>query len=104
MIITKEHLVGFAAGVGVSALSYYIYKKNEQKVEDFLKTHKINIKEGSSSNYENLNLEELVLKKEQLEDLIAEKEMAAKEQLVTTHCSEDEKQQCTVDMEFQPTV
>ncbi len=92
MVLTKEHLIGFSAGVGASALSYYIYKKNQHKVDDFLKTHKINTGEATTSNYDSMNLEELVFQKEHLEDLIAEKELASKEQLVTTSI-EEEKQQ-----------
>ena len=36
--INKDHLKGAAVGVGVCAVGYYIYKKNQTKVDGFLKT------------------------------------------------------------------
>lgn len=82
MIITKEHLVGFAAGVGVSAAAYYVYKKNQVKVDDFIEKHKIAVDSHADRPYEELSLEELMFEKEKIEDLIAEKEMVVKEQVV----------------------
>ena len=35
--INKDHLKGAAVGVGVCAVGYYIYKKNQTKVDGFLK-------------------------------------------------------------------
>ena len=42
--ITKDHLVGAAVGVGVAAVAFYLYKKNQAKVDDFLRKQGINIK------------------------------------------------------------
>ena len=55
--INKDHLKGAAVGVGVCAVGYYIYKKNQTKVDA------------------NMSLEELMESKELIEDLIAEKEV-----------------------------
>ena len=74
--IKKEHLVGAAIGVGTVAVGYYLYKKNQNKVDSFLRKQGINIKTSSESAYENMNLEELMTTKEHLEDLIAEKELS----------------------------
>ena len=34
--ITKNHLVGAAVGVGVAAVAFYLYKKNQAKGDEFL--------------------------------------------------------------------
>lgn len=74
--IKKEHLVGAAVGVGTVALGYYLYKKNQSKVDSFLRKQGINIKTSSEAAYDSMNLEELMSTKEHLEDLIAEKELS----------------------------
>ena len=74
--IKKEHLVGAAVGVGTVAVGYYLYKKNQSKVDSFLRKQGINIKTSSEAIYDNMALEELVTTKEHLEDLIAEKEIS----------------------------
>ena len=35
---------GILIGVGVSAVGFYAYKKNEDKVDNFLRRHGMNIK------------------------------------------------------------
>ena len=71
--ITKDHLVGAAVGVGVAAVAFYLYKKNQAKVDDFLRKQGSNIKASSCSNLEGLDIEGLTEMKEHIEDLIAEK-------------------------------
>ena len=56
---------------------YYLYKKNQNKIDDFLRKQGINVKSSNQTSYENMSLEELVTVKENLEDLIAEKELGA---------------------------
>ena len=73
--VKKEHLIGAVAGVGAVAVTYYLYKKNQNKIDDFLRKQGINVKSSNKTNYENMSLEELVTVKENLEDLIAEKEL-----------------------------
>ena len=68
-------MIGFAVGVGVCAAGYYVYKQNESKVDAFLRTQGINVPNHSGKSFKDMNLEELMMQKEQLEDLIAEKEM-----------------------------
>ena len=75
--INRDHVTGFVVGVGVAATGYYLYMKNKDRVDDFLSNHGIKVPENNKAN-ENLavlTLEELVLKKETVEDLIAEKEL-----------------------------
>lgn len=71
--VTKNHLVGAAVGVGVAAVAFYLYKKNQAKVDDFLRKQGINVKTSTCSNLESLDIEGLTEMKEHIEDLIAEK-------------------------------
>lgn len=71
--ITKNHLVGAAVGIGVAAVAFYLYKKNQNKVDDFLRKQGINIKPSSCSNFDGMDIETLTEVKEHIEDLIAEK-------------------------------
>ena len=75
--VKKEHLIGAVVGVGAVAVTYYLYKKNQNKIDDFLRKQGINVKSSNQTSYENMSLEELVTVKENLEDLIAEKELGA---------------------------
>ena len=69
--VKKEHLIGAVA------VTYYLYKKNQNKIDDFLRKQGINVKSSNQTSYENMSLEELVTVKENLEDLIAEKELGS---------------------------
>jgi len=83
-MISGNNLVkGILIGVGVSAVGFYLYKKN--KVDSFLRGHGMDIK-PRGSNYETMSVEELMRTKESIEDLIAEKEM--QEQSITVEASE----------------
>ena len=89
--IKKEHLVGVAVGVGTVAVGYYLYKKNQSKVDSFLRKQGINIKTSSQAIYDNMALEELVTTKEHLEDLIAEKELSTNTAVSETVVEVEEK-------------
>ena len=89
--VKKEHLVGAAVGVGTVAVGYYLYKKNQSKVDSFLRKQGINIKTSSQAIYDNMALEELVTTKEHLEDLIAEKELSTNTAVSETVVEVDEK-------------
>ena len=39
MGINSQHLTGFAIGLGASALGFYLYKRNQSKVDAFLNEH-----------------------------------------------------------------
>ena len=80
MAITSDHVTGFIVGIGVASLGFYMYKKNEAQIDEWLRSQSINLpfpgfqaKEPSGKS-----LEELLREKERLEDLIAEREMAEK--------------------------
>lgn len=75
MNIRPEHLIGFAVGVVASAGGYYVYKKNQSRVDSWLRDQGISVPQSSSVDPESMSLEELVIEKEKLEDLIATREM-----------------------------
>ena len=73
--ITKAHVVGAAVGIGVTVAGYYLYKKNKTKVDAFLRNQGINIKSCDSVNYEDMSVEALTETKENIEDILAEREL-----------------------------
>ena len=76
MEITSQHLTGFVVGVGAAAAAYYVYKKNQPQIDDFLRRQGIQLPESGVKEYNSMSLQELVGEKEHLEDLIAEREMS----------------------------
>ncbi|AKL96390.1 hypothetical protein CACET_c29460 [Clostridium aceticum] len=81
MNITRDHVTGFMVGVGVCAAGYYVYKKNQAKVDDFLRQQGIEMNPSKTLSYHDMTLEELVFEKERIEDLIAEKEIGQNNQI-----------------------
>lgn len=71
---TGNILLGAAAGLGVAVAGYVIYKKNQDQIDSFLRDQGFNIPVTAGAGYDGMSLEELMLNKERLEDLIAEKE------------------------------
>ena len=71
---------GILIGVGVSAVGFYAYKHNEEKVDAFLNRHGVKVK-TPTAGFEAMSVEDLMRTKESIEDLIAEKEQ--QEQSVT---------------------
>lgn len=73
---------GILIGVGLSVAAYYLYMKNKDKVDEFLRSQGITLPVAAGAkDYSNMNLEELVGTKEHIEDLIAEMEHKMKEQV-----------------------
>ena len=79
MAINSDHLMGFGVGIGAAAVGFYAYKKNQARVDAWLRQQGLNVPAAASADAASLSLEDLVLEKERLEDLIAERELAAKE-------------------------
>lgn len=73
--ITRDHVIGFLGGLGMSALGLYLYKKNQAAVDEFLRSQGIQIPGSQITDPGLMTLEELVREKERLEDAIAEREM-----------------------------
>ncbi len=79
MPITKDHILGVAVGVGVAAAGFYFYKKNQDKIDDLLRAHGMDIPVNENKPLRDMSVEELAMFKEQIEDMIAERELAAKD-------------------------
>lgn len=75
MAIQSEHLIGFAVGLGAAAAGFYLYKKNQDRVDQWLREQGIQVPAGAGKDTAAMSLEELVGEKERLEDIIAEREM-----------------------------
>jgi hypothetical protein len=80
MNFTSDHVTGFVVGLGVASLGFYMYKKNEAQVNEWLRSQSINFPFPGfqAKDQSGMSLEELLREKERLEDLIAEREMAEK--------------------------
>ena len=74
MAITSQHVTGFAAGLGLSALGFYLYKRNQPLVDHFLSQHGIHVSSLLERDPNSMSLKELIKAKEDLEDMIAERE------------------------------
>ena len=78
---------GVLIGVGVSAVGFYAYKHNEEKVDNFMRRHGMNVK-TPAAGFETMSVEDPMRTKETIEDLIAEKEM--QEQSVTVEAAPEQ--------------
>ncbi|MBQ8162542.1 MAG: hypothetical protein IJ083_17590 [Clostridia bacterium] len=82
-MFTNNQLVkGILIGTGVSLVAFCAYKSNEEKVDAFLRRHGISVKTPGTS-LESMSIEELMRQKEDIEDLIAEKELQDQSVTVT---------------------
>ena len=72
----RGFFTGLVTGAGLAAAGYYLYKNNQEKVDSFLRGHGLNIPSAKANDFDGMSLEELMLNKERLEDLIAEREQA----------------------------
>ena len=79
---------GILIGVGASLVGFCAYKHNEDKVDDFLRRHGVNVK-SPAAGFETMSVEELMRTKETIEDLIAEKEMQDQSVTVETAAAEE---------------
>jgi hypothetical protein len=82
MGINSDHIIGFLLGLGGAALGHHFYKKNKATVDAFLKeiTPRTPLEEPAPAEaFTSLSMEELMLMKERLEDMIAEREATEEE-------------------------
>ncbi len=74
---------GILIGLGIGAVGFYLYKKNEQKVDSLLRGYGIPIPTANKVDFDEMSIEELMETKETIEDIIAERELSEEEQTVT---------------------
>lgn len=75
MALSSQHITGFFIGIGAAAAGFYVYKKNQDKVDEFLAKQGIKTPGRSNRDLGSMSLEDLVREKERLEDTIAEREL-----------------------------
>lgn len=80
MAINSDHVTGFVAGLGAAALGFYLYRQNQQRVDEWLRMQGINVPQSMGPDDRSKSLQDLTREKERLEDLIAEREMQPNEQ------------------------
>ena len=80
MAINTNHVSGFVVGLGAATLGLYLYKQNQQRVDQWLRQQGINVPQFGAKDEKSMSLQELMFEKERLEDLIAEREVESKEQ------------------------
>jgi hypothetical protein len=76
MSINSNHVTGFAVGLGAATVGFYLYKRNQARVDQWLRSKGIHVPQAVAADPASMSLEELMARKERLEDLIAEREMA----------------------------
>ena len=64
MAINAQHVTGFAVGIGVSALGFYLYKRNQLKIDAFLSQHGIQLSSALEKDPQSMTLKELIMAKE----------------------------------------
>jgi hypothetical protein len=82
-------VTGFVVGLGTAAALFYAYKKNQKKVDEWLRRRGIHLPKAGGADPDSLSLEDLVREKERLEDLIAEREHAAAQEVGAGSEAED---------------
>lgn len=75
MAINSDQVTGFVVGLGAAALGFYVYKQNQQQVDEWLRQQGIQMPSSGGTDEKSMSLEELMREKERLEDIIAEREM-----------------------------
>ena len=78
---------GVLIGVGASLVGFAVYKHNEEKVDNFLRSHGVKVK-TPTAGFETMSVEDLMRTKESIEDLIAEKEQQEQIIKVIRRCFE----------------
>ena len=75
MSINSDQITGFVVGLGAAALGFYLYKKNQARVDQWLRQQGIHVPQASAKDPSCMSIEELMTEKERLEDLIAEQQV-----------------------------
>lgn len=79
MPVTTDHLIGLGVGISATALGFYLYRKNQNKIDAFLRSHGLDVPVNEGKPLKAMSLEELAVLKERIEDEIAEREQAEEE-------------------------
>ena len=75
----SRFLYGALTGVAVTSAGVYLYRRNKDKIDAFLRSQGIQIPTSAAKDFADMDLKELTAAKESIEDLIAEIEYARKQ-------------------------
>ena len=75
MSINSDQITGFVVGLGATALGFYLYKKNQARVDQWLRQQGIHVPQAGAKDPAGMSIEELMTEKERLDDLIAERQV-----------------------------
>ena len=78
MSVKLEHIVGFFAAAGLASAGFLLYRKKGWVTEWGPVRHKRTQRSDAAQDYTALSLAELEAEKERLEDLIVQRELAAR--------------------------
>jgi len=93
MGINSDHLIGFLFGISASALGLHYYKKNKSLIDALIRDARAQAEPAMADAMEGLSIEELLLMKERLEDIIAEHEVDAAAVKPEEEAEEDEAEE-----------
>ena len=66
MGINTDHVTGLAVGLGAAALGFYLYKKNQNRVDEWLRAQGINVPKNDVTATAGMSVEDLMREKERL--------------------------------------
>ncbi|MBN8211148.1 hypothetical protein JI666_20730 [Bacillus sp. NTK071] len=78
MVMNKDFLMGFVSGTVVGAVGYRIYEQNQGQLSQLIQNPVSNGMQSLQQAFpqkQELTVEDLILQKERLEDMIAEKKV-----------------------------
>lgn len=78
-MLNSRFLYGALTGVAVASTGFFVYQRNKEKIDAFLRSQGIQIPTSAAKNFADMDLKELTAAKESIEDLIAEIEYAQKQ-------------------------
>ena len=78
-MFNSRFVYGALTGVAVASTGYFVYQRNKDKIDAFLRSQGLQIPTQAATEFANMDLKELTAAKESIEDLIAEMEYAQKQ-------------------------
>ena len=56
--MTRDYILGAALGVGIAATGFYFYKKNQDKIDELLRSHGMDIPVKENKPLKEMSIEE----------------------------------------------
>ena len=78
-MFNSRFFLGALTGAAVTTTGFFVYQRNKDKIDAFLRSQGIQVPTRASKEYADMDLKDLTAAKETIEDLIAEMEYAKKQ-------------------------